>query len=130
MANIIIENRLNKLSERKHHLLTLKKKERGNGLKVVNEIISRLKRWQKDLDKKEQQKIIQKKEITQRKKKKATNIIDEAIKKTSNPWNRACRMINHQIEKEFANVSQLEDYEIEFIEALVKKGENDLKTLH
>ena len=60
MSNIIIQNRLKKLTEKKRVLLTLKKKHRGNDLKEVNETISRLKRWQIELEVKKMNKAIKK----------------------------------------------------------------------
>lgn len=124
MANIIIQNRLNKLIEKKRQLLTLKKKERGNDLKVTNETISRLKRWQRELDEKDRQKTDQKKEIPTQKKKKRSKKVKEGIQRMKQSMSRACDLIDSQIENDFVNVSKLEDYEIEFIEALANHGKN------
>ena len=49
MSNYIIDQRLEKLEKVKANLLTLKKTQRNEELKQVNDMISRLKRWNNEL---------------------------------------------------------------------------------
>lgn len=45
MANTLITNRINILDKKRKELLKMKKVQRYGQLKVVNDTISRLKRW-------------------------------------------------------------------------------------
>lgn len=57
MGNVIIDNRIAQLTEHKRQLLKMKKVDRGDGLKRTNDTISRLKRWNNDLDVADHKKI-------------------------------------------------------------------------
>jgi hypothetical protein len=48
MANNIITRRIKQLEAEKRELLTKKKSERNGRLKIVNDVISRLKRWSRE----------------------------------------------------------------------------------
>lgn len=56
--NPIIKRRLKYFTDRKAELLQMKKADRGNELKQLNETISRLKRWQRELDAKKRTVIV------------------------------------------------------------------------
>lgn len=49
-GNLIINARIKKLTERKAELLTMKKSERRGELHSVEDIIARLKRWNRELE--------------------------------------------------------------------------------
>lgn len=49
MGNFIIDQKIEKLEKVKANLLTLKKAQRGEELKQVNQMIGRLKRWNNEL---------------------------------------------------------------------------------
>jgi len=51
MGNLLIDERIAKMEAVKRNLLKLKKEHRDRTLKEVNDIISRLKRWNKELHK-------------------------------------------------------------------------------
>lgn len=117
MGNIIIQTRLKRLTATKRHLLSLKKDQRGNGLKEVNGKIARLKRWQSELDFKG---ITVKVIISTEKAVKAFETINKGIEGMKKSLSKACEIINKQIDDDFVNLLKLEYYEIEFIEALAK----------